>query len=142
MCTAVGCNPDLLCYRAKPKTETISCGYNITTKTLLTDLTMDEDWELSIDLKLPQQSIANVFSIQDMSSDKDIRVGSRLPGVWIKEADLITRYHINDNWNHAYDTADFEKDKWFTLKGRDFVKRINKLKLFTYPQTQTFCSCS
>ena len=83
---------------------------------------MDEDWELSIDLKLPQQSIANVFSIQDMSSDSDVRVGSRLPGVWMSGAKLLTYYHINDNWNHYYYTIDFDKDKWFTLKGRDFSK--------------------
>ena len=82
---------------------------------------MDEDWTLSIDLKLPQQSIANVFSIQDMTSNADVRVGSRLPGVWISGSSLITRYYINDNWDHRHD-ANIENDKWFTLQGRNFVK--------------------
>ena len=83
---------------------------------------MNEDWELAIDLKLSHQVIANVFSIQNMSSDSDGGVGSRLPGVWIENNKLLTYYHINDNWSHYYTINDIVMDKWFTLKGRDFVK--------------------
>ena len=73
-------------YSSGPSAETIS------TQTLASGLTICEDWNISVDLKLPSQFAPtckwqtcgwpNIFSLQ-VNGTIDGEMGSRIPAVWI-----------------------------------------------------------
>ena len=59
----------------------------ITTKVLKTGIKLCQNWELTIDLKIPDQSInhwTNIFGIQKENS-VNMQTGSRLPALFIQE---------------------------------------------------------
>ena len=94
----------------------------ILNKALAFDLKLCEDWDLSIDLKLPKQSTSqwrNVFGVQ-VKGIKDTQPGSRLPAVFIRkdEGNIHVSYTtIGYTSNHAYDLPDkFNTGNWFNLK--------------------------
>ena len=107
------------------KGKVYSSGPSVTpilNKALAFDLKLCEDWDLSIDLKLPKQSTSqwrNVFGVQ-VKGIKDTLPGSRLPAVFIRkdEGNIHVSYTtIGYTSNHAYDLPDkFNTGNWFNLK--------------------------
>ena len=91
----------------------------ISTETLATDLTILEDWDLSIDLKLPAQSTAlwkNVFGIQVEGIENDLP-GSRIPSVWIRKdlVDVMLRVdYVTVDFYHV--ATKFNTGNWINLK--------------------------
>ena len=108
-----------------------SSGSSINTlssKYLATGLTIPENWCLSIDLKLPDQSTAkwkNVFGFQ-VEGTTDHAVGSRIPAVWIRMGLPDVIVHITNMiatesnsaiHNYAYDLqSKSNTGNWFNLK--------------------------
>ena len=111
---------------AKIKHETYSSGSSATTlrpNTLATRLTICEEWKLSIDLKLPNQSTTEwrqIFSLQ-VNGTNDPTAGSRISEVWIQSGPssimLMIAYDTDSNPNNTYNiTTKLEVGNWINLK--------------------------
>ena len=106
----------------------------LNTETLAKDLHICEEWNLSIDLKLPNRSVtewSNAFSVQVIETT-DLTGGSRIPTVWIRPDQsnimLMLAYSINTNQSYTYNiTKKVNAGNWINLKisqmnGRQEVK--------------------
>ena len=111
-------------YSSGPSAETIS------TQTLASRLTICEDWNISVDLKLPSQFAPtctwstcewpNIFSLQ-VNGTIDGEMGSRIPAVWIipYKQDLIwigISTQIGDEYGKWSQTPEIKTDQWVNLK--------------------------
>ena len=96
---------------------------SLTTGILAQDLTVCEEWNLSIDLNLPNRSMTEwtrVFSAE-VSETTDLTGGSRIPTVWIRPDQssfmLMIAYIINTNQSYVYNiTKAVDAGNWINLK--------------------------
>ena len=95
----------------------------LSTETLAEDLHICEDWNLSIDLKLPERSMTEwrkIFGVQ-VNETTDLTGGSRIPTVWIRPDQsnimLMLAYSINTNQSYTYNiTKKVNAGNWMNLK--------------------------
>ena len=108
----------------------------IATKVLKTGIKLCQNWELTIDLKIPDQSInhwTNIFGIQKENS-VNMQTGSRLPALFIQEYQssqpnyyqthslyLCIASEIGGNPNYPFKFIKWQPDKWTNLK----INQIN-----------------
>ena len=112
------------------KNKVFSSGPSVSkiveTKTLKKGLTLCEDWDLSIDLKLPSQSTLNwknVFSLQ-VEGTADQKPGSRVPAVFIQKGKAQVQLQVSytpfgTKSNHLFNFPTFIKfntGNWINLK--------------------------
>ena len=129
------------------KHKTYSSGSSVTTltpNTLATGLTLCEEWKLSIDLKLPDQSMTEwrqVFSLQ-VNETNDPTAGSRISDVWIQSGPssimLMIAYDTDNSSNNTYNiTTKLETGNWINLKisQRSGVYEIRVDYKLTYNKT-------
>ena len=96
---------------------------NLMTAVLAHDLTICEEWNLSIDLKLTNRSTSEwtkVFSVQVLETT-DLTGESRIPDVWIRPDQssfmLMIAYNINTNQSYVYNiTKAVDAGNWINLK--------------------------
>ena len=110
------------------KAKIFSSGSSVTkmigTKTLKTGLKLCEDWDLSIDLKLPNQSTTqwkNVFGLQVEGTTNE-GPGSRVPAVFIQKDQAQVKLHVSytpfgTKSNHYYNFPNsFNTGSFINLK--------------------------
>ena len=123
--------------KSKLKHKAYSSSSSVTTlstETLAEDLHICEDWNLSIDLKLPKRSMTEwrqIFGVQ-VNETTDLTGGSRIPTVWIRPDQsnimLMLAYNINTNQSNTYNiTKKVNAGNWINLKisqmnGRQEIK--------------------
>ena len=95
----------------------------LNTETLAKDLHICEEWNLSIDLKLPNRSVTewtNVFSIQVIETT-DLTGGSLIPAIWVRPDQshlmLMITYKIGTNQSYSYNTTTkLNAGNWINFK--------------------------
>ena len=128
----------------KSKNKVFSSGPSVSkiveTKTLKKGLTLCEDWDLSIDLKLPSQSTSkwgNIFGLQVEGTRVnpwvtylgDPKPGSRVPAVFTQKSAAHVKLHVSytplgTESNHIYVIPNrFDTGNWINLK----ISQNNKL---------------
>ena len=104
-------------YSSGPLVKTLN------TEILSEDLTVCEEWSLSIDIKLPNRSIPKwkkVFSIQ-VNETVDFNGNSSIPTVWIRPDQsnimLMIAYNTNNSQSYEYNiTKKVNAGNWINLK--------------------------
>ena len=112
----------------KSKNKVFSSGPSVSkiveTKTLKKGLTLCEDWDLSIDLKLPSQSTSkwgNIFGLQ-VEGTANEKPGSRVPAVFTQKSVEHVKLHVSytplgAESNHIYVIPNrFDTGNWINLK--------------------------
>ena len=108
-----------------------SSVYTITTKVLKTGIKLCKNWDLTIDLKIPNQPIkhwTNIFGIQQENS-VNMQTGSRLPALQIHEKHKIhgnaflkhslylnIASEIGNDPNYEFELIKWDPDRWTNLK--------------------------
>ena len=95
----------------------------LNTKILAKDLTICQQWNLFIDLKLPNRSTTeweNIFSVQVLETN-DLTGGSRIPTVWVRPDKsnfmIMIAYNINTSQSNVYNiTKKVNMGSWISLK--------------------------
>ena len=100
------------------------------TQTLATGLTLYEDWEITIDLKFPDETRSpnwkNVFGLQ-VDGTQDYATGSRIPSIFLKKDALYLFYtpggtmqNFNQlgNQTHYFALIGLKTSHWTTLHTR------------------------
>ena len=124
------------------KNKVFSSGPSVSkiveTKTLTKGLTLCEDWDLTIDLKLPSQSTikwGNIFGLQ-VEGTANEKPGSRVPAVFTQKDAAHVKLHVSytslgTESNHFYVINyvipnRFDTGNWINLKIREQQALRNK----------------
>ena len=111
---------------SKIKQKAYSSGLSartLRTEILAQDLAICEEWNISIDLKLPNRSMTKwtkIFSTQVIETT-DLKVDSNIPAVWIRQDQssvmLMIDYKIDKNPTNQYNiTKKVNEGNWINLK--------------------------